>query len=416
MPTVSVVIPCYNQGHFVDEAVDSVLAQTFADVEIIIVNDGSTDDCTNRLLQGYPANRAKVMTTANQGLAAARNNGIAVARGKYILPLDADDRILPGYLERAVAELEKDPETGIVYCRAGLFGAVETAWDLPEYSLERMLIDNIIFCSAFFRRDDWLAVGGYDTGMVYGWEDYEFWLALIERGRRVVRLPETYFLYRVASDSMVRSKEKWQKVAMFRRIFQRHQGLFAEHIEVWLDALLETRDRYFTSRLYVDCGQGIGDHSSVGRKIEPGTRKIVFDVSGFNRITSLRFDPVDTQAVVAIERLFATARDGREHEFNIAAVSTNALYVEEGKFFFETPDPQCFLPDLNAELLSQIVQFTVELQFFALETQALAQIVAHQKMLLQKRHNERLPEKIFETGKRLFTSLIATAREEERKR
>ena len=133
MPTVSVVIPCFNQGHFVDEAVDSILAQSFDDVEIIIVNDGSTDGHTNRLLQNYPKERARVLTTANQGLAAARNNGIAAAQGTYILPLDADDRILPGYLAKAVTELDKDPAVGIVYCRAALFGAVETAWNLPEY-------------------------------------------------------------------------------------------------------------------------------------------------------------------------------------------------------------------------------------------------------------------------------------------
>ena len=101
MPSVSVVIPCFNQGHFVDEAVDSVLAQSFDDFEIIIVNDGSTDGHTDRLPEDYPRERARVLTT-NQGLAAARNNGIAAAQGTYILPLDADDRILPGYLEKSV--------------------------------------------------------------------------------------------------------------------------------------------------------------------------------------------------------------------------------------------------------------------------------------------------------------------------
>lgn len=404
MPTVSVIIPCFNQGHFVDEAVDSVLMQSYADYEIIIVNDGSTGGLTNQLLQNYSRNKTRVITTANQGLAAARNNGIAAAEGKYILPLDADDRILPGYLEKAVAELEKDPQVGIVYCHANLFGAVETDWILPDYSLERMLVDNIIFCSAFFRKDDWLATGGYDTGMIYGWEDYEFWLSLIERGRKVVKLPETFFSYRVASDSMVRSREKWQKVEMFKRVYLRHQRLFSDHIAVWLDALLDTRDKYYTSRLYVDCGNGISDTSSVGRKIELGTRKILFDLNGFRDMTALRFDPVDTYAVLEIDKIIATTRTGQVHE--MSRIESNALYNRQGRLLFDTKDPQCFLPELDRQFLSQIVQLSVELRFVALADQALEHIVAHQKEALQRQGKTSLSGKILQGGKRLVSSLI----------
>ena len=187
MPKVSVIIPCFNQGAFLDEAVDSVLAQTFVDLEIIVVNDGSTDASTRHKLNTYRRDKTRVVTTDNQGLAAARNNGIAAAAGDYILPLDADDRIAPRYIEEAVAVLEAEPDTGIVYCQARLFGAVEADWLLPPYSIDEMLRDNVIFCSALFRRADWEPVGGYDTGMVYGWEDYEFWLSLIERGKAVRR-------------------------------------------------------------------------------------------------------------------------------------------------------------------------------------------------------------------------------------
>lgn len=406
MPTVSVVIPCFNQGHFVDEAVNSVLAQSYEDFEIIIVDDGSTDPATTRLLRNYSRAKTRILTTENQGLAAARNNGIAAAKGKYILPLDADDRIMPGYMEKAVAVLDGDDQVGIVYCRAGLFGAVETDWLLPEYSLERMLVDNIIFCSAFFRRDDWLATGGYDRGMIYGWEDYEFWLSLIERGRKVVKIPETLFAYRVASDSMVRSKEKWQKVEMFRRIYLRHRELFSEHIDVWIDALLDARDRYYTSRLYVDCGNGISDQASVGRKIEQGTRKILFDLRGFKEITALRFDPVDTYVVIEIDRIVVTTRSGQAHEARI--IESNALYNRQGRLLFDTKDPQCYLPELDRQILTQATQLTVELRFVALAEQALDQIVAFQKELLQSQGKERLARKILQGGKRLACSLIGS--------
>ena len=94
MMKVSVIIPCYNQGQYIEEAVKSVLAQTYQNFEIIIVNDGSTDEFTNKLLSDYDKQKTKVLHTDNQGLASARNNGIKVAKGKYILPLDADERNL----------------------------------------------------------------------------------------------------------------------------------------------------------------------------------------------------------------------------------------------------------------------------------------------------------------------------------
>ena len=406
MPTISVIIPCFNQGHFLDEAVNSVLNQSFPDFEIIVVNDGSTDEFTNKLLGSYSKEKTLVLSTANQGLAAARNNGIAVAQGKYILPLDADDRIQPDYLVKAVAVLEKDESVGIVYCRASLFGAVETEWVLPEYSLERMLVDNIIFCSALFRREDWLATGGYDTGMIYGWEDYEFWLSLIERGRKVIQIPEILFSYRVASDSMVRSKEKWQKVEMFRRIYLRHQQLFAEHIDVWIEALLDSRDRYYTSRLYVDCGNGISDHSSVSRKVELGTRKIVFELSGFKAKTVLRFDPVDTYVVLAIDKIIATSSAGQR--FEVTKIESNALYSLRDMLLFDTMDPQCFLPELNDQNLHEIDQLSIELRFIALGEHALEHIVEHQKTRVFQQAGETISQKILAGSRKLMQSLISS--------
>ncbi|MCI5161842.1 MAG: glycosyltransferase family 2 protein, partial [Candidatus Electrothrix sp. AX5] len=190
MPCVSVVIPCYNQGAFIDETINSVLAQTCQDFEIIVVNDGSTDPFTAKHLQQLNFPKTRVLHTENQGLSSARNNGIREAQGEYILPLDADDRIGPTYLEQAVRLLDADPAVGIVYCKARFFGDRNGEWQLPEYSLEEMLLNNVIFCTSFFRRADWEEVGGFDPAMIYGWEDYDFWLSLIERGRQVQRIPE----------------------------------------------------------------------------------------------------------------------------------------------------------------------------------------------------------------------------------
>ena len=246
MPKVSVVIPCYNQGQYVDEAVESVLDQTYQDFEIIIVNDGSTDAFTNNLLKNYHKPKTRVIHTNNQGLASARNNGIKEARGEYILPLDADDKIGKDYLEAAVMVLDEKPGVGIVYSEAETFGAVNGKWEMPEYSIEEMLIDNIIFCSGFYRKKDWEKVGGYDPEMVLGWEDYDFWLSLIETGALVYRIPKTLFYYRIVDGSMVRSKTKEQKIEMFTKIFNKHEDLYKNNIQIWIAKIIDinTKDKH----------------------------------------------------------------------------------------------------------------------------------------------------------------------------
>lgn len=380
MSRVTVVIPCYNQGQFVEDAVASIRAQTFQDIEIIIVNDGSTDDYTRQLLQGYEKVQIQVLNTSNQGLASARNNGIRVAQGKYILPLDADDRIYPTYVEQAVRLLDTREGLGVVYCEAELFGAVETKWQLPKFSLSEMLLDNVIFCSALFRKSDWEAVGGYDPGMVYGWEDYDFWLSLIELGREVYQIPEILFSYRVASDSMVRSKERWQKVAMLKRIFERHEKLFADNIEVWINSLLDVREPYYTSKLYVDSGRGLSDGGCVSRKVEIGTPEIQFSLKDYTQIKAIRFDPIDAPAIVEIFKIVVKTKQGEIVEF--IDYTDNSILQVGNERYFDSDDPQCFF-ELNQSELENIDTFTVKLSFKALEGDALHRIVKWQQRQLQ---------------------------------
>jgi len=401
MPVVSVVIPCFNQGQYLRQAIESVSGQTFQDYEILVVNDGSTDQYSLEIFADLQNSGISVIHTDNQGLAAARNNGIARATGRYILPLDADDRIAPRYLESAVAVLENSPDTGIVYCRARLFGAVETDWNLPAYSLAEMLQDNVIFCTAMFRRSDWELVGGYDPGMVYGWEDYDFWLSLIERGRGVHQIPETLFYYRVASDSMVRSKEKWQKIAMFKRIFERHRELFTANIEIWIDRLLTLRENYHTARLYVDTGAGVSDRESVGRKIEAGTREIVFQVSDFKGIRALRFDPVDTFAVVELEKIVLENGSG-PRELALDGTTSNAGLDSNGALYFDTADPQVFL-HCSPENLDGLQKVRVHLRFLAIGEPALSLIAAELRRRIESLQKD-TPKKHW--GLRQFWSLF----------
>lgn len=242
MPKVSVIIPCFNLGKYIHEAVDSVLAQTFQDFEIIVVNDGSTDAETNLILDNLNNLKIKVIKTDNQGLARARNNGIARANGEYILPLDADDKIADSYLEKAIQVLDENENIGIVYCRAEFFDKENFKWDLPEYELSRFLIDNLIFCSAFFRKADWETAGGYKSSMIYGWEDYEFWLSIIELEREVYQIPEHLFFYRQRSDSMANVMSREHLFYSYKEIAKNHRDLYLDNIEHIYKYIYSLRD------------------------------------------------------------------------------------------------------------------------------------------------------------------------------
>ena len=127
--------------------------------------------------------------------------------GEYILPLDSDDLIHSDYMKLALKAFEHNPNLKIVYSKAALFGVRNGEWHLPEYSMERMLGRNCIFCSAFYRREDYNATVGYNSNMRYGFEDWDFWLSLLENGGDVFQIPQILFFYRVRKKSMLFSLE-----------------------------------------------------------------------------------------------------------------------------------------------------------------------------------------------------------------
>jgi len=232
---VSVVIPCFNQGIYLDDALNSVFAQTFPDIETVIVDDGSTDESTIKILDNvsYPA--VRVIRTVNKGPSAARNLGIMVATGEYILPLDADDLIAPQYIEEAVNVLEGSEDYRIVYCKAEKFGAQSGVWPSPDFSLRRMLMGNQIFCSAVFRKSDWEKVGGYNLVMTAGYEDWDFWLSILEQGGTAFRIPHTRFYYRIKDVSRTTVMDCRKKVEMHLQIMRNHPQFYIENIKPLLE-------------------------------------------------------------------------------------------------------------------------------------------------------------------------------------
>jgi glycosyltransferase involved in cell wall biosynthesis len=202
---LSIVIPCYNHGSFIREALDSIPLDAFPNTEIIIVNDGSTDANTIEVLEQLSAQGYTVINQANQGLGRTRNNGIRLAKGKYILPLDADNKLLPTYLTKGVQFLNEHPEFSVVYGDPILFGDEQGHQTLREFNLQQLITGNYIDACALFRKSAWEAVGGYDEHMPYmGVEDWEFWLNLSFNGHRFYYLPEPCYYYRVANKSMIK--------------------------------------------------------------------------------------------------------------------------------------------------------------------------------------------------------------------
>lgn len=245
MEKVSVIMPCYNDGKYIKEAIASIKKQTYPSWELIIIDDGSDDEETKEIINSISDERIKILHTEHLRPAGARNHGIQHATGRYILPVDSDDMIDSTYMEKAVKMIESDSKIGVVYCYADLFGEQQGRWDLPNYSFEKMLLDNIVFVTALFYKEDWEKVGGFSTTMVAGMEDYDFWLSIMGLGREIYQIPETLFHYRIKPVSRTTNFQNNcdQVQATYRQMYMNHKEFYHEHFDdyaiVLRDALIE---------------------------------------------------------------------------------------------------------------------------------------------------------------------------------
>jgi glycosyltransferase involved in cell wall biosynthesis len=203
MPMVSVIMPCYKQAQFLREAVESVVAQTFTDWELIIVDDGSPDDTAGTaqaIIDEHSGKAIRLLRKPNGGVSEARNAGIRMARGAYILPLDADDMIQPAMLEKTVRLLESNPAIAIAYTDLTHFGAVNRTIQAAEFDALKIPINNQLNSCSLYRREAWERSGGYRS-IYWGYEDWDFWVGCAASGLRAARIPEPLLLYRVKDAS-----------------------------------------------------------------------------------------------------------------------------------------------------------------------------------------------------------------------
>ncbi|MEI6634672.1 MAG: glycosyltransferase, partial [Chlamydiota bacterium] len=229
-PRVSVVIPCHNLGHYLDETVDSVLCQTLQDFEIIIVDDGSTDEYTRKLLSAYAKPRTTVITIGNKGPSGARNEGVRRARAPFVLCLDADDVLDPSCLEKCCRVLEEQREVGVASFWYRAFGEKEWEYTPASCALNDILVENRLCGNSMFRRRAWEEVGGYDESFRSGYEDWEFWIAVLGRGYRAHIIQEILFNYRIRHDSRdARNAPSQIRSGSMEKIITKHADLFKTH-------------------------------------------------------------------------------------------------------------------------------------------------------------------------------------------
>lgn len=260
---ISVIVPCYNQAQYLDECLQSVLDQTYQNWECIIVNDGSPDN-TEEIVNKWTAkdNRFKYLLKTNGGLSSARNAGIEIANGEWILPLDSDDRIGVQYLELAAKEFDKG--YSIIYCKAELFGEEEGEWIFPEYSYSSLLASNQIFCSAFYKKEDWLKFGKYDETMKIGYEDWEFWIRLLKgKQNEVHRINSIQFYYRIKKQSMLKSinleKENIVRSYIYNKNMETYNQKFGNYISLLNDKNIIEEELMIYKKVYTSKRYKLGN-------------------------------------------------------------------------------------------------------------------------------------------------------------
>ena len=249
MPKVSVIVPSYNLGPYIVETLESVAAQTYTDWECLVVENGSTDGSLG-IVNDYCYHDTRfipVVYQENVGVAAARNRALELAEGEYILFLDADDLIAPGYMAAAVEALDADPSLNLVYARAERFGA-QTGWDLPPFSMSTMLARNCLYISCFFRKASVVcqpqastdrhprACPGdlkvaFDPSFSTGFEDWDFWLSFLEQfdEPKVLQLPEVLFYYRTRRHSRNRGVTDEALKDIRLKLWEKHKALYAKY-------------------------------------------------------------------------------------------------------------------------------------------------------------------------------------------
>jgi GT2 family glycosyltransferase/glycosyltransferase involved in cell wall biosynthesis len=219
---VSVVIPLFNQGHFLIGAIESVRAAGYPHIEIVVVDDGSTDQQTIEIFDKLTG--VTKVRQPNAGLSAARNAGIAAAAGRYVVPLDSDDLLSEGFLGPAVDALRRNPELGYVAGYLRYFGLLDythvPAGYVPHLSL---VVNTHVRATALFKREALMSIGGYDVELP-AFEDWDLHVRLALAGYTSDILPFEAHRYRRHAESMTFSSSNAIRRELLQHLMRKHLG------------------------------------------------------------------------------------------------------------------------------------------------------------------------------------------------
>ena len=288
-PLVSVITPTFNRADFVGECIESVLGQTYPNLEHLLVDDGSTDN-TQEIVERYlPDQRLRFARQANSGQATARNMGLGMARGEYICFLDSDNVWKLDKIERQLKLMQQHPAVDVIYGNQEVIDEDGNILPMPEHKrmkrysgriTDKLLLDNFVsFNTAMIRRRCFDKVKGFDQSVRAG-DDYDLWLRFSAHFE-FLHVPEIFGQYRVMKNQISTDKE---------RRFNSNKAMLERFIAAHPELVDEAQQRFVWSRFHVRRGR---TRASAGRKAD-----------AFNDyLTALRLKPFSAAPWRALARL-----------------------------------------------------------------------------------------------------------------
>jgi glycosyltransferase involved in cell wall biosynthesis len=250
-PLVSIIIPSYNDTKYLTDAISSALSQTYTNTEIIVVNDGSNKPQDIEFFKNYSDPKVRVISKKNEGLAMARNTGIAESKGEFFVPLDADDMIKHDFISKTIAVALADESVGVVYTDQEWFGDEPLFMPMKEYNFADLLSQNHVSVCSLVRRSVYDKVKeangfGYNPNMKFGYEDWDFWISVGEMGVKFKCVHEPLFRYRRRGNSMSSNTIKYHNF-LVNQMFENHQETYAKHHK---DVILKLQNLYKERYVY----------------------------------------------------------------------------------------------------------------------------------------------------------------------
>ena len=239
---IFIIIPCYNDFLYIEQAIDSAQRQTWPEKEVIVVDDGS-NELTKAKLKSLESKIDILISQENKGVSAARNKGIKSASGEYILVLDSDDYFEPEFCKKAVEIFEQDIEVKLITSYSNWFNENSNRIFKPSGgAVEKILLNNVAMGSSMFRKRDWEEAGRYDEKMLQGYEDWEFYIRLLKHGGYTHVIPEVLFNYRNKENS----RNKKANIANYdirEYIYNKHAELYKEHFSLFIHEWLKSNKK-----------------------------------------------------------------------------------------------------------------------------------------------------------------------------